>query len=202
MQRYGRGIFKAPHSKQLNPTSPVLSTRLPELPPKDIADALLEKYHSTIHPSYPVLDWNVFREQYDGVYREGSLQNVPSIWVGMLFVVLALGALPRDEMETKRYSVGSESHTWNDGGEYFAVSKTQIDLWSDNTSVDHARAALLSCMFMVEINMKSAAWAWLGIATRIASEIGLNCEIGIWSAIEEEMRRRVWWCIYSYDWYV
>lgn len=75
-------------------------------------------------------------------------------------------------------------------------------MWSEDLTLDHARAALLSSIFLVEMNLKSAGWIWIGLAVRISFDIGLHCEAGTWPAVETEMRRRVWWCVYACDWWV
>ena len=185
MARYGRGIFKPPYPRQRQTSPiPVLSS-LPGLPPKDVADALLRKFRYTIHPTLPMLHWRTFQDQYESVYCEGSLHNVPRIWSAVLFAIFACGTLHQ---------------SWSKGQEYLEVSRSLIDLWTDDLTLDHARAALLNCMFLVESNRKSAGWNWIGFAVRICFDIGLNCEAGTWDPVEEEMRRRVWWSIYACDW--
>ena len=185
MARFGQGIFKSPYPQK--PKTPLVSSTspLPGLPPRDVADVLLRQYRYTIHPTLPLVNWQVFHQQYEGVYRDGSLHNVPSAWSALLFAVFACGTLHR---------------SWAEGQRYLKVSKSLIDLWTENFSLDHARAALLNCIFLVESNHKSAGWTWMGISVRMAFDIGLNCEAGSWGLIEEEMRRRVWWSIYACDW--
>ncbi|KAG8528888.1 uncharacterized protein KY384_006577 [Bacidia gigantensis] len=187
MTRFGRGIFKSPYPQQRTTASPVSPSTLPGLPPKDVADVLLRQYRFTIHPTLPMLHWPSFQEQYESVYRDGSLHNVPPVWSSLLFAVFACGTLHR---------------SWSEGQKYLEVSRSMIDLWAEDLTLDHARTALLNCMFLNESNRKSAGWTWMGIAVRFAFDIGLNCEAGTWNSIEEEMRRRVWWSMYACDWYV
>jgi len=73
------------------------------------------------------------------------------------------------------------------------------DLFNDEFTIDHARAALLTSIFLMEINCKSASWTWLGSTVRIAQDIGLHRESGPWGVVENEVRRRVWWGIYVWD---
>lgn len=185
MEKHGRAIFKPPypHRRKMSPLS--FSPSLPALPPKDVADVLIRQYHFTIHPTLPMIHWPSFQEQYDDAYRCESLDGVPHTWVALLYAVFACGTLHR---------------SWHEGKRYFEASRTLIDMWTEDLTLDHARVALLSCIFLVEMNLKSAGWNWIGFAVRISFDIGLHCEAGIWSAIEEEMRRRVWWCTYTCDW--
>ena len=187
MARFGRGIFKPPYPHYRNPSPASPSSSLPGLPPKDVGDVLLRQYRYTIHPTLPMLHWHSFNEQYEAVYRDGSLHNVPRIWSALLFAVFACGTLHR---------------SWSEGQKYLEVSRSLVDLWTEDLTLDHARTALLNCMFLVESNLKSAGWTWIGIAVRTSFDIGLHCEAGTWSPVEEEMRRRVWWSIYACDWSV
>lgn len=185
MQKYGRGIFKLPYPQAQSPTSSSLSDSLPDLPPKHEADTLLRQYQFTIHPTLPMIHWPSFQEKYETVYRNRSLDEVPRIWVALLYAIFACGTLHR---------------SWQEGKKHLEVSRSLIDLWTEELTLDHVRTALLSSIFLVEMNLKSAGWAYIGYAVRISFDIGLHCEAGTWSAIEAEMRRRTWWCVYSGDW--
>lgn len=185
MQKLGRGIFKLPYPQAQSPSSPSLSGSLPNLPPKNEADILLRQYQFTMHPTLPMIHWRTFKGQYETVYRTRSLDKARRIWVALLYAVFACGTLHR---------------SWQEGRKYLEISRSLLDLWAEELTLDHVRTALLSSIFLVEMNLKSAGWTYLGCAVRGSFDIGLHCEAGSWSAIEEEMRRRVWWCVYSCDW--
>lgn len=185
MERHGRGIFKPPYPQKSTSSLLTFSSSSPGLPAKDVADALIRQYHCTLHPTLPMIHWPSFQEKYNAVYREDSLDEVPLIWVALLYAVFACGALHR---------------SLQDGQKYLETSRSLIDMWTEDLTLDHARTALLSCIFLVEMNRKTAGWTWIGLAVRISFDIGLHCEAGTWSAVEEEMRRRLWWCVYTCDW--
>lgn len=184
MEGHGRGILKPPYPKRRKSSPMAPFSSLPALPPKDTADALIHQYHRTFHTTLPMIHWPSFCDQYNDVYRTRSLERVPRIWVSLLYSVFACGSL---------------HSAWHEGRKYLEISGSLFDLWTEDLTLDHARVALLTCIYLVEMNLKSAGWNWIGFAVRISFDIGLHCEAGTWSAIEEEVRRRVWWCIYTCD---
>ena len=185
MQEYGRGIFKLPYSGVRGLSLRSVSSSPAELPPKYEADRLMTHYQSNMHQTLPMIHWPSFRGKYELVYRNRSLEQVPREWIALLYAVFACGTLHR---------------SWKDGQKYLEISRSFTDLWIEDYNLDHVRTALLSTIFLIEMNLKSAGWTYLGCAVRMCFDIGLHCEAGSWSAIEEEMRRRVWWCVYSCDW--
>ena len=183
---HGRGVFKQPslHNEVLSESPSTSISSLPELPPKAVADDLLRQYHASFHLTLPILHWPSFTHKYEEVYREGSLKRAPRIWSSLLFVVFGCGNLVR---------------SWKDCWRFLEVSKALIDIWTDDVSVNHVQCAILSSMVLVEMNLKSAGWTWLGCAIRFAQDIGLHREAGTHSAADEEMCRRIWWSLYSSD---
>jgi len=143
-----------------------------------------------LHQTTPVLHWPSFTHEYETLYRNGTLQAVTPAWGSLLFSVFACGVL---------YTAEAPDVQFDQGKVYLEASRMLINLWTDEFTLDHARAALLTSISLTEMNMKSAAWVWLGSALRIAQDIGLHHESGTWSVIEGEMRRRVWWAIYVWD---
>jgi hypothetical protein len=191
LRNYSQGIFKPPPPYRRLGVPPSFSPVLPELPPREVADHLLRQYYSSIHTIIPILHWPNFQHEYEAVYRAGSLQGVPPVWGSLFFSVLAVGVL---------YSVDTSAvNRPHDGKKYIEVSRTLSNLWNDEFTIDHARSALLTSMFLTEMNLKSAAWVWLGSSINISHDIGLHCETGPWPVVEGEMRRRVWWGIYVWD---
>lgn len=185
LRKVGAGVFKPPfpyNSQAFNPTNS--KAEVPELPPKHDADEILGQYRATFHATLPVLHWPSFLQQYEAVYRENSLRSVNRIWGALFFAVLGCGTLHRVRQ---------------DGQRFLDTSKSMIDPWDEDLSLDHARCALLVSILLVELNFKSAGWIWLGNAVRIAQDIGLHHESQPCPSAEDEMRRRVWWSIYACD---
>ncbi|RDW85835.1 hypothetical protein BP5796_04160 [Coleophoma crateriformis] len=190
IRNYSRGIFKPPAPYRQAGTQAHLSQHRPDLPPKHVADHLLSSYYSSVHTVIPILHWPTFEQEYEAVYKSGSLLGVPSVWTSLLYAVFAVGVLFATDPNMRRPRKGKE---------FIETSRLMIDLWNDDYVIDHARTAILLSIFLNEINLKSAAWTWLASSVRIAQDIGLHTDTGPWPMIEGEMRRRVWWGIYVWD---
>lgn len=190
IRNFGRGIFKPPAPYRQTGTQQYFNPPRPELPLKHIADHLLGSYYASVHMIIPILHWPTFEQEYEAVYKAGSLHGVPPVWTSLFFSVLAVGVL---------FSTDPSIHRPQKGKEYIETSKQLVDMWNDEFVIDHARAAILTSIFLAEMNLKSAAWTWLSAAVRISQDIGLHNETGPWPMIEGEMRRRVWWGIYVWD---
>ncbi|KAJ5994892.1 hypothetical protein N7481_001869 [Penicillium waksmanii] len=188
LRKHGQGILKEPTPYQQQRSQSVVGNDAPSLPPKDLADHLLAQYFNCLHSILPVLHWPSFTADYEKVYRAGTLVGVSSEWAAVLFGVFACGAI---------HTV--ESNREKEGKEYLRISCGIIDVWQDSFNLDRARAALLASIFLYEINSKSASWVWIGSAVRVAQEIGLHIESGPWTAVESEMRKRLWWGLYTWD---
>lgn len=185
LRKVGAGLFKPPYPYNTSFSAQKRSkSELPPLPPKHIADKILEQYRASFHLTLPLLHWPSFVQEYEAAYRESSLHSVERIWAALLFAVLGCGTLHRIRYE---------------GRYYLDVSKSLFDPWDEDLSPDHARCALLLSILLVEMNFKSSAWIWLGNAVRIAQDIGLQHDTWPWPSAEDELRKRVWWCIYACD---
>lgn len=190
IRNFGRGIFKPPAPYRQIGSQAHFNPPRPDLPPKHLADHLLSSYYASVHMIIPILHWPTFQQEYEAVYKAGSLHGVPPVWSSLFFSVIAVGTLFSSEPSIQRPHKGKE---------YIETSRVLIDTWNDEFVIDHARSAILVSIFLTEMNLKSAAWTWLASAVRISQDIGLHNETGPWPMIEGEMRRRVWWGIYVWD---
>ncbi|KAL9589488.1 MAG: hypothetical protein Q9203_001727 [Teloschistes exilis] len=187
---YGRGIFKPPRSyaqRELHTVPSALPAKevdLPELPRKSEADELLYLYRVSFHATFPLFDWESFSEEYESIYRNESLRGASRIWVALLYAVFACGTLPRHLL---------------DGQDYSETSRKLLDLSTDDLTLDHVRTALLTSVFLVELNRKSAGWTWLGIAIRIGQDLGLHVPSVGGQMIDQVVSRPVWWIAYVCD---
>ncbi|KAK7703770.1 hypothetical protein SLS57_010807 [Botryosphaeria dothidea] len=190
---YSRGIFKAPPPYRHNAPNAAYPSSNLALPPRNLTDQVLAQYYGSTHLCMPLVHWPTFMAEVDKIYTAGSFQGSPQIWVSVFFAILACGTLQTTETSSGLASAEVEGKT------FMEIAARSINTWNDDLNIDHARTTLLVSIFLTEMNLKSAGWVWLGSAVRIAQDIGLHYETGPWPVVDGELRRRVWWSIYSWD---
>ncbi len=190
MRTFAKGIWKPPAQYRQTSTPAALDIPRPELPPRSTTDQLLHSYYASAHSMFPILHWPTLQQGVDEVYKQGSLRSAPPSFVAMFFAVLAVGSLFTSEPPLHRSYRAAE---------LAEASRKMIDPWNNDFILDDARTLVLITIFLNEMNLKSAAWNWLGNALQVAQDIGLYSESGPWPVIEGEMRRRVWWTVYVLD---
>jgi hypothetical protein len=134
-----------------------------------------------------------FNQQIDRIYSQGSFQGCTQIWVGLFFAVLANGTTQTIDNPVEGLNPDV------DGMKYVIIAARLLNTWTDNLTIDHARCSFLIANFFVEMNIKDSGWLTLGSALRMAQALALDCEIGPWTPLEAEARRRVAWTIFGYD---
>ena len=191
LRDYGRGVLKMPPPYRRIDAQLGMPRQIPPLPERTTADQLLAAYYDTIHGVFPIIHWPTFMEEYHRVYEHGSVSLMHREWGAVLFCIFAIGTLHHEDREQAQ-----------NGRLYLMQGISMIDLWQDELSIDQAKMATLTSMFLFETNLKSASWVWLGTAVRIAQDSGLHVQSGPWPVIEGETRKRAWYCIYIWDRYV
>lgn len=189
LRNFSRGLWKPP-AQYRQPLSPELRDFQHLLPPRQTTELLLRSYYSSAHTMTPTIHWPTFQHTVDGLYKQGASLRVSQAFMSMFFAALAVGRLfIAEEEQLRGFSAASLIET----------ARTLIDPWNNDYVLDNARALVLITIALNEMNLKSAAWNWLGSAVRVAQDIGLHSESGAWPVIDGEMRRRTWWTIYILD---
>jgi Fungal specific transcription factor domain len=193
MKTYSRGVFKLPPPYRDSMPTPKISTTELTLPHRHITNALLAQYHSHMHRHFPMIHWPTFNQQVDQAYAAGTLQGSTQIWVAIFFGILACATC--QTIDITREGCNPDV----DGMKYLIIAARLLNTWTDNLTIDHSRAMFFISTYLIEQNVRSAGWIYLGSAVRSAQDIGLSNENGPWSPLELEARRRVAWSIFSLD---
>ena len=189
VRNYSKGVWRPPVQYR-QPAPTVFDAPKPELPPRAVTDQLLRTYYNSAHTMFPILHFPTFQAAVDDVYRQNPPRLPPSWW-SLFFSVLAVGSLFSNEAPSNK--------TFYRPAEFLESSRRMVDPWSNDFDLDNARSLVLTAYCLNEMNVKGAAWNWLGNAVRVGQDLGLYSESGPWPVIEGEMRRRTWWMIYILD---
>ncbi|RAK97674.1 uncharacterized protein BO80DRAFT_413970 [Aspergillus ibericus CBS 121593] len=158
-----------------------------ELDDTVLLDGLVDAYFMWYNSSYPILHERTFRQK----YRKRHQFQPGSTWHLIFYLVLAIGdwILPGgSKVEQSKYYMA-------------ARSRMSIHLL-ESGSLLTIQAFLLMGNFLQKRDRPNTGYNFIGIAYRMAIGLGLHREpptdvIGDTLAIE--MRRAVWWIVYSFD---
>lgn len=182
-----KGVWKAPQIHHYL-SSPPRECAIPELPPRAMADQLLHTYYNSLHTMFPIVHLPTFRVMVDDLYRNPRGQ-APAGWLAMFFAVLAGGTLFSLDPPAASMRVA----------EFLDTARSLIDPWNNAFTLDDARTYILVAICLDEMNLKSAAWNWLGNAVRAGQDLCLYTDTENFPIIEGEMRCRTWWAMYVLD---
>lgn len=193
-RNFSRGVLKPPAPyRQAQPATIPFDHPRPPLPPKATVDKLLHTYYGAAHIMIPILHWPTLQHQVEELYQNTThIQRVPISWQSMFFSVLAVGSLFSNDPFPDRTLRA---------GEFLEAARSLTDPWNNEFDLDNVRASFLISLALNELNLRSAAWNWLGSTVRCAQDLDLHLEVatGVRSRVEADMRRRVWWAIYILD---
>lgn len=155
-------------------------------PPKDIAVTYVEAYLSLVHRWYPFINLDQLGRDLISIYNNHeAIDDYGKFVLFMIFGIVAMSA-PASEPFTSEM--------------YFNAASSFLDGLFSVTSVDTVRVMLLLCIFRLrawkdDSALAINAWRTVGLAVRIALELGLTRNNHRWAFEEEEneARRWVWW---------
>lgn len=171
---------------QQRPLWPTLPTT--DLPPKDLADTLVNIYLRTIETIYRVLHIPTFRREYDAFWLSGMTPDADMAFAIQLKLVLAIGAVMYDDHFTLRSSAIQwiyEAQTWISEPD----SKARLGIQFLQSSI-----LLLLAQEIVGID-GGLSWISVGGLFRKAAYMGLHRDplyLPKSTKFVSEMRRRLW----------
>ncbi|KAI8640257.1 fungal-specific transcription factor domain-containing protein [Parasitella parasitica] len=165
------------------------------LPPRKVADSLLESYWVYVHTLYPFLHKPSFMKTYSLLWDQtgGSInesydlyesENEP-LFQCTLNLVFALGCqLSPDTNESER-EVASDV--------FFQRSKKLLHFdILEAGSIKVVQALLLMGQYLQCTKLPGRCWIVVGLAIRVAQGIGLHLERKSENQLDRELRRRLW----------
>jgi hypothetical protein len=175
------------------------------LPPRDLADHLLERFWDRVYCLYPFFDRTSFQDAYDNLWlpRSQPGKSLSEFDIGLgskadsgprslvfvcaLNIIFALGCYFADDIPvTEREAV---SYT------FFLRAKQHIGLdMMDVRTIGVVQTLLVVALYLQSTPYPHRCWNSIGVASRIAQGIGLH-EAQLYeqkSPLEQEIQRRTW----------
>lgn len=180
---------------------PLLSTPIkPSLPPRHVADHLVDVYFQYRTPHLPILDRSHAEKALERVYLT-SVDDKPSdviedqdIFTTYMVFAIAL-------CDVQNVSGGRPSQS--EGCFSSALEWVEKVLTYSKSDLETLRAVLLLAQFVALFPSRGSLWHLTGFALRLCVDIGLhweNEEISLnISADLLNDRRRLWYCAYQFD---
>lgn len=210
-------------------------------PERELAERLVDLYFEHANPQMPILHRGDFMELLDRTYSLEEKKRSPRA-LYVLNIVFAIGAgiifedKPQssdDENRSSRDRASSgakrpklSNHQYQPE-EYHASAIIHLESFLGSSSsegfggLEELQAVLLLANFALLRPVAPGLWYIVGVATRLAVDLGLHYEdgMGIDTATKDgnqaqlridarergrrewvrDMRRRLWWCVYSFD---
>lgn len=164
------------------------ATQIPKdafiLPPKHIADVLVDAFFKFVYPTFPVINKDGFLAQYHDSTSSPSLLLLQAVCLAGAHSVTVF----KNNQELKVA--------------LFRRAKALLEGRYEEDRMEMVQAALLLTWFSDGGDDVCAnAWWWIGIASRTAIGLGMHREVGPSKMPEGDKKtwRRMWWCLLQFD---
>ncbi|KAJ5089242.1 hypothetical protein N7532_007926 [Penicillium argentinense] len=210
-------------------------------PDRELAESLVDLYFEHANPQMPILHRGDFMELLDRTYQLEEKNRSPRA-LYVLNIVFAIGAgiifddkpqssddenragRDRASSTTKRPRLSSHQYQPE---EYHASAIVHLESFLGSSSsegfggLEELQAVLLLASFALLRPVAPGLWYIVGVAMRLAVDLGLHYEDGVGLDIGSkdgnqiqpridarergrrewvrDLRRRLWWCVYSFD---
>ncbi|KZT04585.1 uncharacterized protein LAESUDRAFT_715402 [Laetiporus sulphureus 93-53] len=204
------GIWNFPMSKLWPGGLPTESTNANDrrgdadirLPSYSVQDELVEMYFTYINSAFPVIDKEAFVEQYEankrGYQHESSNSRIDESLLPLkpermqklsellLFAMFAFAQQPEDPKLAAQYAISA---------------RKVLDKMYQESRTSTVQALILLGVRELGIGSLEEGWLHVGMAVRMAYDLGLNRNSEKWqnhgeelfTAKENSIRRRIWW---------
>lgn len=174
------------------------------LPPRDMADHLLDCFWDRVYCLYPFFDWAAFQNAYENLWTSQSqrgrelsklnigLGNTSTSGTGSIVfscalnIIFAIGCHFADIPVVEREAV---AHS------FFLRSKQHIGLdMLDIRSIGVVQTLLITALYLQSTPYPHRCWNSIGVACRLAQGLGLHEaeQYQFKDPLEQEIQRRTW----------
>ncbi|OQV05070.1 Fungal specific transcription factor domain-containing protein [Cladophialophora immunda] len=163
-----------------------------DLPPVALASQLVDLFFEHVYPLYPFVHRPSFMQRLNETYSGGQ-RDIDVPWQATLNLIFAFGSDYLDLSLAETYTM-SQSFLQH-------ATELILSVCFDTTTLEVVQALLLLSCHLQSNMQYQRVWTSIGTLYRVAQSLGLHMDPGSWriSPIEKEIRRRIWWGIYSLD---
>lgn len=173
-----------------------------------VASPFIQAYFQHTHVTFPLLHRPSFMTTVERIYGEAGFYESNPFDAFVFDMVLAIGS---SNINRFKEAISTAS-------KYYAMAQSKVDAVMGLDGLSVLRAILLISQHGIFSHLKDTSasiWHLIGIGARLCFELGLHLEHGQlndgarqstseWKLVtlEEEMRKRCFWCLYNLDRYV
>ncbi|KAJ6562490.1 fungal-specific transcription factor domain-containing protein [Mycena capillaripes] len=139
------------------------------LPPRAVQEALLARYFTHVHPSFPVLHKRAVLE----AWERGD--GPPPL---LLLAMYALAARHAPQPDSR--SPAPSQYMWPAGDAFLFRAKALLDSSYASSRASTCQALLLMGFREIGIGAMASAWLFIGIAVRMAQDLGMQRDADGW----------------------
>ncbi|PIG89440.1 hypothetical protein AARAC_009872 [Aspergillus arachidicola] len=184
----GKGTVTRGDSPRVQPAySGYEKSTLLLLPPKAVADSLMQVYWDYDWTLYPIIDRGQVEETYESLWTSGDAMNISPLRMSIINVCFALGChyapsiLPKERRDT--------------GDCFFSRAECLYNKAKDGPSCERVQCLLLFGVYLQSTKNVFQCWMTVGEAIRIAQSLGMHlpeAEVSSQPVSHREYRRRTW----------
>lgn len=170
----------------LHPIKPnLMDLEFLKFPERKILEENVNKYFETYHVSYPIVHKALFLAYFNDIV------SPPPCWKSLLYIVAAIGSFMA--------ATSADDHA---DLILFDRAKQNLSMedWETGNLTLVQTLSLMSNYLQLR-DRPNSGYNYLGIAVRMALGLGFhkNMDESQVSLFDQEVRRRVWWCLYVFD---
>ncbi|KAF5646990.1 transcriptional regulatory GAL4 [Fusarium tjaetaba] len=170
-----------------------------ELPPRHVADFLINTYFKSVHWFMMVLDEPSFRQNYERIISSGVACQSELPFVTLLMMVLAIASRYARMKEIRDCCPDFDM----DSLQTLLLSKVKQHIYDlfDDACLEAVQVTILLGSFYLYNAKPNLAFAILGAGIKCAQAMGLHLASS-WKTQSEnvrEMQRRTWWELFVFD---
>lgn len=161
---------------------------------KTLHSQYIDAYFKIYHTSYPLLSERYFHNQMKLNHSKDQ-----SSWWCLYYTILALGC----------WCVNGDSTNYD--LQYYRMAKSHLSQVFESGNIDYVISLILLSNYAQKRNKPNTGWNYLGLAVSMSVSLGLYKEIQLKELnkknvhdlkafiYDQEIKRRVWWCLYMFD---